>query len=72
MSLNNSVKRGRSDFILGAPRVHIDVRKNNETGLFEGFSYQGTVPIPGSANESEMECIRVARSAIWDTLKKGE
>lgn len=70
MSIEGSVKRGRADFMLGAPRVHFEIRKNDE-GLFEGYEYGASTPVAGTAKEDEIDCIRATREALWDKMKSG-
>jgi hypothetical protein len=68
--MSNFTKHGRSDFMMGAPRIHFDVRRNDE-GLFEGYAFQSTTPIPNTAREEESDCIRATREALWDQMKTG-
>lgn len=70
MNTNNSVKHGRRDFMMEAPRLHFDVRKNDE-GLYAGYEFQAKEPIPGTTHADEQDCIRATRDALWNKMKTG-
>ena len=70
MNTGESVKRGRADFMLGAPRLHFEMKKNEE-GKFEGYKYGAKEPIPNTAFEDEQDCIRATRNALWNEMKTG-